>query len=287
MTERQPVPRREPVAMPAAWDATAIGEVLGVPAEPRVDGLHGAGVRFRFDQSPSVEVELFPAAQVVRVTGEDIQLSLFRQEPPRLASDGVIFASTHHPDCWLAITATGATTLRLAPAAQVTEPPSTPPSPTEQRTTPDARPAPVLDDPVTPEGGIRPGLPETGEDQGRVRFGGRLGTDVRFRETKRGVLVAAFPVAVITDDGATRWEQVIAFNERAAQLRAADGPSKGRYVEVIGYRHIRHQKGRDGRVRRVEEVYAVHTSPEEGVRIAGASVAATLTPVVDSRAQSR
>ena len=59
------------------------------------------------------------------------------------------------------------------------------------------------------------------------------------------------------EDGSTTWERIVAFNERATRLQGEQGPKKGQYVEIIGYRHERQEQGRDGRVRRIQEIYAV------------------------------
>ena len=106
-----------------------------------------------------------------------------------------------------------------------------------------------------------PPNPNEDKERARVRLAGRLGTDPRFRETRTGVLVGSFPIAVPQDDGSTRWETVVAFKERAAKLRGDGGPKKGRHVEVIGSRRCREQPTRDGKVRVVEEVYAVVVKP--------------------------
>jgi single-stranded DNA-binding protein len=106
-------------------------------------------------------------------------------------------------------------------------------------------------------------LPDAGSsaEQQRVRLAGRLGTDPRFRETRTGVLIGTFPLGVAQHDGSTKWEQVVAFRERAERLRGEGGPRKGQSVDVIGYRHVREQPNRDGKLKRVEEVYAVVVKP--------------------------
>ena len=131
------------------------------------------------------------------------------------------------------------------------------PATRRSRQSPPLPPAARSGDPAAPEGAFQPGLPEPETGQERVRFGGCLGSDPRFRETRNGVLIGSFPVAVQQDDGSTKWERVVAFKERATKLQGESGPKKGKYVEVIGYRHERDEKGRGGRVRRIEEIYAV------------------------------
>ena len=67
------------------------------------------------------------------------------------------------------------------------------------------------------------------------------------------------------EDGSTTWERIVAFKERAATLQGEGGPKKGHYVEIIGYRHERQEKGRDGRVRRAAlgPALAPHTMSNE------------------------
>jgi single-stranded DNA-binding protein len=90
-----------------------------------------------------------------------------------------------------------------------------------------------------------------------VRLTGRLGTDVRYRTTRNGKTVASFALAIKQDNGSTRWQDVLVFNERADKLRAGAAPKKGQFCEVIGYVHQKEVKGKDGAVRTVEELYAV------------------------------
>src|SRR5512144_1694553 len=97
-------------------------------------------------------------------------------------------------------------------------------------------------------------------EQERIALTGRLGRDPAFRTTKTGSLVGRFPLAVHREDGNTTWHTVLAFGPRAEQLqhRAASGElTQGREVDVVGYLHLNERPGKDGKPRKVQEVYAV------------------------------
>ena len=174
-----------------------------------------------------------------------------------MAPEGVVFELRGEPR-WrsFSIAPTGEVSLLLSPPTTMPHEPADLseqgiglPSPVAVlRTDPTAPQTPS----PTPSDNERIAPPE----QERVRLAGRLGTDPRFRETRSGVLVGSFPLAIKQDDGSTRWEQVVTFRERAARLRE-DGPQKGQSVEVIGYRHTRLQPTKEGTMKSVEEVYAV------------------------------
>ncbi|MGE5756935.1 MAG: hypothetical protein ACM35G_14680 [Planctomycetaceae bacterium] len=58
----------------------------------------------------------------------------------------------------------------------------------------------------------------------------------------------------------TSWPTVLAFGSRAEQLQrrvTAGELVQGHEVDVVGYRHVNECPGKDGRLRQVQEVYAV------------------------------
>ncbi|GHB60574.1 hypothetical protein GCM10010347_33280 [Streptomyces cirratus] len=94
----------------------------------------------------------------------------------------------------------------------------------------------------------------------RVKLVGRIGRTPTVRETAGGKLVAKFPLAIHLEDGTTKWQDVLAFGDRAQALqkRAEAGELlKGNEVEVVGYPHIREYKGRDGTPKTAQEIYSV------------------------------
>jgi len=91
----------------------------------------------------------------------------------------------------------------------------------------------------------------------RVQFSGRVGAAPSYRTTAKGRFLARFPVAEHTgsEDQAT-WHTVFAFDDRARRLQQK-GLAKGAAVVVVGYTHQREAKGRDGKTKQVEDIYAV------------------------------
>ncbi|MBT2451268.1 single-stranded DNA-binding protein [Streptomyces sp. ISL-43] len=94
----------------------------------------------------------------------------------------------------------------------------------------------------------------------RVKLIGRIGRTPTVRETAGGKLIAKFPLAIHLEDGTTKWQDVLAFGDRAQALqkRAEAGELvKGNEVEVVGYAHTREYKGRDGTPKTAQEIYSV------------------------------
>lgn len=181
MTEQD---RPKPSAEQEPWDTAAIASALGAVAEPRVDQLHGQGVRYRVGEPPGTELELFPATGTVRVTSADLRLSLFRQEAPTLGSDGVIFA---RPRRSLAIASTGALILNIAALKAAEDPTMPQDAPISakrafNRLPDDETPS---DDPATPQT-PSPASPE--QHPKGIHVVGRL-VRIDFHETKTGKLV--------------------------------------------------------------------------------------------------
>lgn len=126
MTERGPLPYRAPDdaaserdmspsrEMPPAWGRDRLAECLdAVPAHTHDVGW-GDGMVYTIGTDPETasRLEVFPAAGVVRVTGPDAQITLFRQPPPSLNADRVRFEQLR-PDGELAVTLTRRGRLRL------------------------------------------------------------------------------------------------------------------------------------------------------------------------------
>ena len=102
MTENSP--RRQadgvPSATDAAWDIPAVAEALNATPETRHDPTHGEAVVFALGDHQPVELELFPGQHMVRITSEaaGVQLTLFRQERPRILQAAVVFPLPGKPD---------------------------------------------------------------------------------------------------------------------------------------------------------------------------------------------
>jgi hypothetical protein len=274
MTERRPT-TPAPTAADAGWDIPAATGALGTPARPCRDLVHGAGVAFRLGEVQPVDLELFPAAGVVRVTGGDLQLSLLRQaQGPRPAPEGLVFELPTNPDGrFLSVSPRGEVTLFLVPDAFGEDIPDDPrmallgsqdaPSGAAGAATAPMIGEPIPGDPVPSEARAAtpspplanpPGVPERDYVP---RLTGRLARNPRFHENKKGVLVCEFDLGVKDRDDPSRtaWYAIAVFGERAEKLNGV--VKQGDLVDVIGsYRHVREFTGRDGRTKRKEQYYA-------------------------------
>jgi hypothetical protein len=97
-------------------------------------------------------------------------------------------------------------------------------------------------------------------DAQRVKLVGRLGRTPTFRTTAAGKLVGKFPLAVHLENGETEWHDILSFGDRAATLQKrveADELGKGNEVEVVGYRHEREYKARNGETKTAREINSV------------------------------
>jgi single-stranded DNA-binding protein len=74
------------------------------------------------------------------------------------------------------------------------------------------------------------------------------------------VVIARFPLAEHHEENRTTWHQVVAFGPRAEKLKGM--LTKGQVIEVIGYLHERQVRGRDGKTKTVQEVYAAVIKPQ-------------------------
>lgn len=127
MSEREP-PSHRPEGEQPAWDLAGIAQALNAPPEPeRVDDIaFGAGHRFRFGGEQATRLEVYPAASVVRLTGRNAQISLFRQAAPEISQAGVVF---EQPGCFLSVATDGSLTLLIAPQTPPPARPQSPPTP--------------------------------------------------------------------------------------------------------------------------------------------------------------
>jgi hypothetical protein len=262
LTEQRPVPSpASPDGHDRLWDPQAIAEVLDRAAEPRLDQLYGNGIRFRLGNSPATELDLFPTSGIVRLSTPDLTLSLHHLEAPTLASEGVIFEASHH---FLSVSPDGSAALHLTSPAKATEsssafdhPTSEPNPPTYTTTASSGDPTALQEPSRSPSS-----TPQAEREQQEwVTLAGQLGTDVRYRTTRNGTLIASFPLAIRQEDGSTTWRKVKIFGERAAKLQAGSAPARGQYTEITGYFHRRDVANKDGTVRTVEEIYAVVVKP--------------------------
>lgn len=221
----------------SAHPLESVAEFLNDSPHAVRDRKFGPGVRFSLagGESPGT-VELFGESAVVRLTTPNLQLTLQNMDRLEVSADEMVLS-------WAADDGSGydATIVRSGEIRLVA--PGRPPTPSAQ-----VVPGPTPE-PVRAEG---PG-------QERLTFLGRVGSNIAFRTTAKGVLVARFPMAVRTDDGETTWETVIAFGDKAERLR--DSVQRGDPIEIVGYAHAREVQRRDGSSRTVREIYAAVVKP--------------------------
>jgi single-stranded DNA-binding protein len=134
-------------------------------------------------------------------------------------------------------------------------------------TEPAPRPAPVEHEAAASEYLVTAAVTPTGrsapaeqagrelEHGERVRLSGNVGAPPRFRTTSKGIRRGEFNLAVHDEHDTTTWHTVLAFRERAETLEQLQ-LVRGQAVEVIGYRHERQTKARDGKPKTVEEIIA-------------------------------
>jgi hypothetical protein len=246
-------------------DTDAIAAALATAPEERTDLVAGPGVGFPVHRGEHVlsYLEIYDAG-VVRLTTPTARVELIHQSQPTIAPEGVVFV---HPDgtSFFSVSPEARVTLHLDPLSTAPESPPASIAIANGPTLSSNTMVPLLGDsvpsePVSQDVASGPERAEQ-EPQERVRLAGRLGTDIRYRTTRNGTLIAAFPLAIEQEDGSARWQEVKVFGKRAARLQADQAPRRGQAIDVIGYLHRRERTGKDGTARVVEEIYAVAVTP--------------------------
>lgn len=246
-----------------AWDVAAIASSLDSVPQERIDRMFGAGVRFSLGQHQETELELFPAAGVVRLTALDMHFALFDQaETPTIAASGIVFTRSEPAHRSLAITNEGTITfVATPPPLEAAKTAANDAGMAKRPTGHFAAEEGLTDDPAAPQGMLQQTLPpDRYAGQPRITFSGRLGRDPRCRTTPREIRVCTFPVAEKREAAETpTWLTVVAFKALAAKVEST--LKKGMFVDGVGYKHERVRKGRDGVTRTESEIYAVVVTP--------------------------
>ncbi len=251
-----------------AWPIGRVGETLRATPQPVEDAALGEGHLLQLGPERTTALELYSQAGVVRLWAEDTYLELTHQTPPHLRRRGVIFTAHASPDNpaaerrRLIVTDQGEVLLSLTPtlASAALQREKTALSPANRTYHQSQAETPVSDDSTAPQPlSDKPSeRPQTAQQEKerrpRLTLTGRVGKAPAMRTTRNGVLIARFPLAVHSEEGETTWHQIVAFNEKAET--AQDTLAKGQVVEVIGYLHEREQTTREGKKRRIQEVYA-------------------------------
>ena len=226
---------REP--HPSAQTLESVAEFLNDSPHAMRDRKFGPGVRFSLAgvESPGM-VELFGDSAVVRLTTPNLQLTLQNMDRLEVSADEMIFS-------WAADDGSGYDAA-IARSGEIRLVAPGRPSAVSEQAVPEPTPeAPSAERP----------------EQERLTFLGRVGSNIAFRTTAKGVLVARFPMAVRMENGDTTWETVIAFGDKAEKLR--DSVQRGDAIEIVGYAHAREVQRRDGSNRTVREIYAAVVKP--------------------------
>lgn len=103
-------------------------------------------------------------------------------------------------------------------------------------------------------------LTATKEEQERIKFAGRLGTEPQYQRFENGNSRIRFPVGEHLEDGSTAWRRVYATNKFAERIKAKE-LKKGTLVEVTGVRQERTETDKDGQEKLVEYIYAFGVKP--------------------------
>lgn len=229
------------------------------------DEAHGDGTRFVLASDESRLLEIYPHANVVRLSLPGVQLQLENQAAPSVQAHGLRFDQiAGGVPLTLAIAANGAVTLWLAPSnptGRTIERAGSAPgegdvdNQTDRSSSTEFGGAQALESRIlqTPSSA----LPKTIErsKQTRVDLRGQVGRDPTLRRTIRGKLLAHFPLAVHVDgDEQPTWYQILSFGERAVQVHQT--VREGQHVMVIGYPRMREMTAKDGSTMLVAEIYA-------------------------------
>jgi hypothetical protein len=233
------------------------------------DPAFGPGHTFALADGLS-RLTLFPHA--VRLTTPDLRLEVFRASAPIISGEGVVFDHPEPPATSLFALSPTEAMLHVVFASrpdishQGTKCDENTVDPSER---PDASSVPLRPrrrDHMPSEGHPRDALPSPTEQDERVKdervkIAGRVGKDPLFRLIRARKLVGQFPLAVPVDADTVRWEMVVAHGARAEKLRDELKLTRGRFVEVVGYRHRQRRTDRQGREKIVEEIYVTAIVP--------------------------
>jgi single-stranded DNA-binding protein len=245
-----------------SWDIGAISQALDHSPEATRDVAHGSGVRYVLADG-ALTVDLFPPHAerrrgIVRLSTADSLQEFYRQPQPAIRDEGLIFETS---ELLISLSPTGELmTYRVVPDEGTVEPPDACKDPEDPESRSGGNDG-SGDDSVASGKGFQRALPES-QEQPRVTYSGRLGTDPRTKVTPKGTFVMEFPVAVAVEgQDKPNWHNTVVFDEKARKL---DGVlSKGIAVDCIAYEHRKERRDeKTGRRRETIEYYAVAVTPK-------------------------
>lgn len=234
-----------------SFEPEELGFQLAATPIPRVHQAFGEGFRYALGpdpESPHADVEVYPAAKLIRYTSEGFQITLRGDAVSgEYHEGGVVFrAQTDTEHRSLTISRFGDLIATVTPL---------PVLPGETLVPEEEEPAVPANDPI-----LKPTENPTleREKQERVALLGRAGRDAQLRQTAKGTDIAKFPLAVHeldeTGQDQTSWHTIVAFNGLAREV--AETVKKGNEYKVIGYKHERQDKDKT-----IEEIYAATVKP--------------------------
>jgi hypothetical protein len=242
------------------WDNTLLESAFNTETATIKHVAYGDGYSLHLGEPPTTAVAIFPETQTVQVTTDNARVELFRQSPPAVSGEGVVFSTElDNQVLHLALTPQGDVLLAITPTApqDAVERPTTAPSDTESINEPLQEETALSDDSsVSPNHSETVSPSHQAEDKEkdkRLALSGRVGKAPHIRTTSNGRVVATFPLAVHHEDN-TSWHTIVAFDAKAVKLQ--ETLAKGQEVDVIGYLHERESKTKGGKPKLVQEVYA-------------------------------
>jgi hypothetical protein len=221
------------------WNIIGMEDILKAETQRGVMPGHHEGIVFR---SPDLEIGVIPEEGFTRIVGRHFKLDYYSANPPDVTEHGILFNAED-----------GSSTMRIGSEGDIqllhhgnlgkTEQPSSPAV---------EEPSSLMSEPPSAEG--TPAAVPGKERQPRIEVFGNVGTSPRFRTTASGKDVLEFSIAEHPDKETTAWHNIVAFDQRARDLR--ETLQKGEAVGIIGYPHERVIPGKDGKPdRTVREIY--------------------------------
>jgi hypothetical protein len=245
-----------------SWDIGAISRALDHSPDPARDIAHGPGVRYSL-ASGALTMELFPpdaerGTGIVRLSTADSRQEFYRQPPPALRADGLIFESGEH---LITLSPTGKVMTYYRVPTEGHQQLSAAPEGDGEGSDAFGGDRDATGDSGASGRSFQYALPET-EGQPRVTYSGRLGTHPRTKMTPKGRFVMEFPVAVAVEGREKpEWRSTVVFDAKARQLDEV--LAKGTIVDVVAYEHRKVSRDpKSGRRRERVEYYATAVTPK-------------------------
>jgi hypothetical protein len=213
------------------WDSTPLANVLNTEGSSAHDIAFGDGYSLHLGEPPTFELAIFPETQTVRVTTANTRIELFRQQPPAVTDEGVVFSNERENQALhLTLSPRGDVLLAITSVTcqQPTERPITAATDTESINEPLQGETALSDDsrmsPEHPETALPSSQQqEDKEKDTRLALSGRVGRAPHMRTTSNGRVVATFPLAVHHEDNTTSWHSIVAFDAKALKLQETLG----------------------------------------------------------------